>query len=370
MPDEPANYPMSRLHGSSRGADLRTFRCGLAPYDKLTRMLPWNWRRVAAACVSAVCLSGAQALAQPIERVGVRALGMAGAFVAVADDASAAYWNPAGLNGGNFFGFSLDYVRQPDPRGDTMTGPRGPIDSETWLAAVVTPPLGFSYYRLAAWGRDRRSGRGGIGTPVARLSTSHIGVTVLQSLTDSVTVGTTVKLVRGSAGSGRVVTATSAEALRPAAAALETSGSSAVDLDVGVRANVGIVRVGLLARNVLRPSFETPDGDTLGLDRQVRLGVAVAPSELWTVSADADLLNAESFEGRTRGAAVGLERWLASRRFAVRGGVRFRTRGEAQPVAALGAGVALRAGFFLDVHANAGSDDTEGGFGLSARLVF
>ena len=37
------------------------------------------------------------ALAQPYESLGVRALGMGGAFVAVADDATAAYWNPAGL---------------------------------------------------------------------------------------------------------------------------------------------------------------------------------------------------------------------------------------------------------------------------------
>ncbi|HEY5037458.1 MAG TPA: hypothetical protein VIJ93_00130 [bacterium] len=29
--------------------------------------------------------------------VGVRAMGMSGAFAAIADDPSAAYWNPAGL---------------------------------------------------------------------------------------------------------------------------------------------------------------------------------------------------------------------------------------------------------------------------------
>ncbi|MGE3842585.1 MAG: conjugal transfer protein TraF [Vicinamibacterales bacterium] len=333
-------------------------------------MLPRNRRYVAAAWLCAFLFAGPQALAQPVERVGVRALGMAGAFVAVADDASAAYWNPASLNGGNFFGFTLDYVRQPVPRGDSLAVPQGPLASETWLGAVVTPPLGLSFYRLEAWGRDRRADRGGIGIPVARLSTSHIGVTVLQSLTDRITVGTTVKLVRGRAGSGQISTATSGDALRDAAAALGTSASSAVDLDVGVRADAGFLRFGLLARNVLRPSFDTPEGDTLGLDRQIRLGVAVVPSESWTVSADADLLRTESFEGRNRGVAIGLERWLADRRFALRGGVRFRTLDDAEPIAALGAGVALRTGLFLDVHANAASDDREGGFGLSARLVF
>ena len=41
--------------------------------------------------------------AQSTESVGTRAQGMGGAFVGVADDASAVYWNPAGLAGGAYF---------------------------------------------------------------------------------------------------------------------------------------------------------------------------------------------------------------------------------------------------------------------------
>ena len=44
--------------------------------------------------------SPALATAQTVDTVGTRAAGMAGAFVAVADDASAAYWNPAGFAAG------------------------------------------------------------------------------------------------------------------------------------------------------------------------------------------------------------------------------------------------------------------------------
>src|ERR1043166_1692648 len=42
-------------------------------------------------------------LAQTAAPVGVRAEGMGGAFVAVADDATAAWWNPAGLATGALF---------------------------------------------------------------------------------------------------------------------------------------------------------------------------------------------------------------------------------------------------------------------------
>ena len=48
--------------------------------------------------------------AQVFESIGTRATGVAGAFVAVADDATAAYWNPAGLTTGGFFSMLVDHV--------------------------------------------------------------------------------------------------------------------------------------------------------------------------------------------------------------------------------------------------------------------
>src|SRR5688500_12796217 len=48
------------------------------------------------------------ASAQTFETAGARALGMGGAFVAVADDVTAIWWNPAGLATGGFFGLAVE----------------------------------------------------------------------------------------------------------------------------------------------------------------------------------------------------------------------------------------------------------------------
>src|SRR5712664_3063013 len=61
----------------------------------------------------------ATAAAQTTDVNGVRANGMAGAFTAVADDATAGWWNPAGLAGGAYFNGVLEFgshrARRTDP---------------------------------------------------------------------------------------------------------------------------------------------------------------------------------------------------------------------------------------------------------------
>ena len=62
---------------------------------------------------------------------------MAGAFVAVADDATATWWNPAGLASGAFFSGIVE-------RGAASA----PSDDATLGVSFVVPSLGLSYYRL------------------------------------------------------------------------------------------------------------------------------------------------------------------------------------------------------------------------------
>src|SRR5213593_698647 len=53
--------------------------------------------------------------AQSAEAIGVRAQGMGGAFTAVADDATATWWNPAGLAAGAYFNLILEAGSQREP---------------------------------------------------------------------------------------------------------------------------------------------------------------------------------------------------------------------------------------------------------------
>src|SRR4029450_4010314 len=107
----------------------------------------------------AFVLAPVAALAQPFEGVGARAQGMA-AFVAVADDASAVYWNPGGLASGAHFSLRLD--RTEAETGGSADGRGG--GGSGWLLALSAPVLGVSYYRL----------RSTIVSPTDRLSPTRV----------------------------------------------------------------------------------------------------------------------------------------------------------------------------------------------------
>src|SRR5437870_7895811 len=70
-----------------------------------------------------LCLSlASEASAQTTDAIGVRAQGLAGAFTAVADDATAKYWKTGGLAGGALFDGLLVYARTDRRSGEAMSG--------------------------------------------------------------------------------------------------------------------------------------------------------------------------------------------------------------------------------------------------------
>ena len=65
---------------------------------------------VVCALTCVLALAPQRSGAQPLDQLGNRASAL-GAFVAVADDASAVVWNPAGLINGPIFNILLDFGR-------------------------------------------------------------------------------------------------------------------------------------------------------------------------------------------------------------------------------------------------------------------
>ena len=281
---------------------------------------------------------------------------MGGAFVAVASDASATWWNPAGLAAGPLLDLTL-------ARASTKVENEVPAwrNRTSWFA-VATPPFGFGYYRFrltdiqpfsptdqAGAGREDRR----VEIPARSLSASQLGVTVVHTLTSGVHAGTTLKYLRGTLSGG------------------DTQGR--FDMDVGVLAIAGSLRVGAVARNITEPDFEAP-GAALRLPRQFRVGAAFDPERATgvplTISLDADVRVYDTGTGERRVVAAGAEQWFMAKRFAVRAGGRFNTVGLRERSATAGATVAVRSGLYVEGHVVRGGSPDEQGWGLAARVSF
>jgi hypothetical protein len=328
-------------------------------------------------------VSVAPAGAQIFESVGIRAQGMGGAFVAVADDASATWWNPAGLAGGAYVNSLVEWGATQDPRVATDAGGAA---LPSWRAktrgiAVAYPALGLSYYRLRvseiqpigaiAGSATSRQDQGLTPVRLHSLVLQQFGATVGQSIGGHFVVGSTLKLVRGALGTSAGV---AGEASLDRAAELDGSTETRLDLDVGALAQVGAVRAGVVVKNVRQPAFGA-GADRLEIPRQARLGVAVTTGRRGslgpvTVAFDADLTRTPTATGDQRHVAGGAEAWLFGRSLGLRGGVSGNTVGDVRPAAGAGASLALRGGMYVDGQVTVGSDTERKGWGLAFRLTF
>ena len=322
-------------------------------------------------------LAGAASVcsAQIVESVGNRALGMGGAFVAVASDSSATWWNPAGLATGPFSDVStargvVDLKENVPARRDRVS-----------FFAASAPMVGFSYYRLRITD-IRRSGAKGqpvvdredtrAGVSVRSFSVSELGLTLVQSMLPGVHAGATLKYVRGT------LRGDTGDAALPPSELLdsgeELGGGAAenrFDLDAGVIGVAGPVRVGAVMRNIRALTFG--DGG-FTLPRQTRVGAALdiekAGGPPLTLAVDADARRYTTASGDRRVIAAGVEQWLGKRRIGVRGGGRFNMVGAKERVATAGASILVRTGFYVEGQVAHGGADAERGWGVGARVTF
>jgi hypothetical protein len=198
-----------------------------------------------------------------------------------------------------------------------------------------------------------------------------VGVTALQSIADGVTVGATAKLVRGSFASATMTTDSWDDGF-DRAERIDGEAATKADVDVGALVARGHMRVGAVARNLSEPTFEAA-GESQQLARHVRIGAAWGNG--WPgiakviVALDADLTRVPDPTGERRDVAAGAERWFRNQTFAVRGGLRASTVGEARPMGSAGASYAVRSGIFVEAYAAVGGD-RDRRWGIAGRLMY
>ncbi len=219
--------------------------------------------------------------------VGARAAAMGSAYVAVAEDATAAYWNPAGLTGVEHYGFSTqhaDMFQQGTQESALMRG----LAQYNFMNVVVpfnAGKLGISWMRLGIddvprvtfddvngdgiLGTFRDLNQNGvkdvgeryIDTPqiAETFSTSDdaLLLSYAQVLTERVSVGGTAKIVRQSVIANR-------------------GNGFGADIGAIVRLHDN-VRAGLVVQDAVgtRVKWDTPGRPTFSRDANARAGLAV-----------------------------------------------------------------------------------------------
>jgi long-chain fatty acid transport protein len=311
-------------------------------------------------------LTPARAAGQIVfESTGERALGMAGAFVAVANDSTATYWNPAGLAAGGPAGMTIGVSRFQfgNQAGEPLPW-RGRRNAN--LTSLGAWPLGLSYGSFQA--TTLVPGPDGVGTVVENVRATQYGASLLQSVLPGLIVGSTFKMIRADATGAAADGATVADALE-AGAKLRGHRETLFDLDLGIMATSDVMRIGLTVKNLKSPTIGGLTSLNATLPRQARLGLAVTPSSGLTLAMDLDLNTVDLVGGQRRMGAFGGEIALGSR-LSARSGIRWSLVDEKRPTAALGLSISPRRGMWLDSHYAKGrlADDWEFGVALRAGL--
>lgn len=246
------------------------------------------------------------AAAQPPTNLGVgaRALGMAGAFVAVADDGTAAYWNPAGITQIKVVGITPSLAVNgdfaiPPTSVDFSTFPPdvGNLDLQLdGMVGVVFKGIGLSLFLDAdAYTYYDDTGINTVSGGDAKVIGTGM-VTLAHEFADVFAVGVNLKVLYGQRMSF------GANEGNPTGASYLEETATGYAADAGVMFKAGkLVRIGAVLENAFASgnwegtsysnfdgtvwTTQTPTSSPISLEQVLHVGIAIKPPVLGTLFA-------------------------------------------------------------------------------------
>ncbi len=287
---------------------------------------------------------------------GTKAAAMGGAFTAVANDATAFYWNPAGYAFGPaaHAGFHWGESRRNRGEGNTLGDEAAGFSlGLTFMGVAGT----FSKESSSRLEDDVLSSRG--------LETFDFSVSILQSLPidDLVIAGNVHYLRRESHDLFEAKASLSPgeqtpSAIRNRVLATEGDVSSTASVDLGALYQPHEwLRLGLMWRRLFEPAFRLPSGEEIVLPRHGRAGVAFFLPRATTLSFDFDLSSQGSVDEDWRELSLGVDKRLFDDALSLRAGLRAETGSGRGARPAFSAGLGLRIRFVVVELAYQGSSE-------------
>jgi hypothetical protein len=275
--------------------------------------------------------------------LGARAASLGGAFTAVADDATAYYWNPAGIAFGPVVQAGLF-------RGENdLDRPGKGLFSDRATGFSI----GYTFMGVAGtWLESTSSRQENDVLSTRALDTFDLTLSILQSLPiDNLVVAGNIHYLRGTAfESDEILAGLSSAELDPVAISSRarsregrSSQTWAVDLAALYEPNPWL-RVGVMWRGLNEPEFETASGSAIVSPRHARAGLAFRLPTDVLVAFDADISSRGSENDRWREMSLGAEKGFFDRRVFARVGTRVEVGSDlgARPALSLGAGAKIR----------------------------
>ena len=317
--------------------------------------------------------------AQGFWKIGTRALGMGGAYVAAADDSLAAHWNPAGVSFFRRYDLSFSYGVLAQQEGELIQTlndiiklgimeTEAPFDEESFSSVVELLKaldqeglnlnghiqMGF-FSSGGSWAASMLEWKGAIIRPDVDLNNvgfnpdysdfiknnssqlhfqgikgrEYIFTLSYPIFVSQLMLGVNIKYMKiNSYREDKLIFGDLEEEVVARKLISNTfeeplASGGGFSFDIGLLAEFPpYLRVGLVGKNFRQPTFKLDNEEELQLKAQWRSGIAITPNPSTIISFDFDIIknkwNEEGLEFREL--AAGFEKWLFNYKVAIRGG--------------------------------------------------